>query len=219
MRSSCLVKKFIQMIKLYDKYLLPRITHHVCASGPASKQRQKVVPHATGRVLEIGAGSGLNFGFYSVEKVEYLFALEPSPEMRQLAQQQDYPAGLSLEFVESGAEAIPLPDNSVDTIVSTFTLCSVAELRAALSEMRRVLKPGGEFLFCEHGLAPDLGVRRWQNFLNPAWKKLGGGCHLNRNIPRLIEAEFFSIHNLETMYLPGFKPAGFNYWGMARPVL
>lgn len=205
------------MANLYDKYVLPRITHYVCASGPAAKQRQKVVPRARGRVLEIGVGSGLNLPFYNTEKVEHLFALDPSEEMLALARKQRPVAALSFEFLLSGAETIPLPDHTVDTVLSTFTMCSVTQLDHALSEMRRVLKPGGQLLFCEHGLAPDRGVRRWQNALNPIWKRLGGGCNLNRDIPRLIEAEYFEIENLDTMYLPGFRPAGYNYWGIARP--
>lgn len=205
------------MANLYEKYLLPRITHYVCASGPATKQRQKVVPHATGRVLEIGVGSGLNLPFYKPEKVEHLFALDPSPEMLALARQQSPRTSLSLEFLQSEAEDLPLPDNTVDTIVSTFTMCTVPGLPVALAEMRRVLKPGGRLLFSEHGLAPDPSVQRWQNTLNPLWKRLAGGCHLNRDIPRLIQAEYFEIENLDTIYLPGFKPAGYHYWGVARP--
>jgi len=181
------------------------------------KQRSIVVPQAHGRVLEIGIGSGLNFGFYDASKVDHLFGLEPSLELSALAGKQTPPNGVPLELIQGIAEQIPMEDNSVDSIVITFTMCTIPELPAAFSEMRRVLKPHGELLFCEHGAAPDKSVQRWQNRLNPIWKKFAGGCNLNRKIPALIQEGGFRMENLETKYIPGFKPVGFIYWGMAKP--
>jgi ubiquinone/menaquinone biosynthesis C-methylase UbiE len=204
------------MPNLYDKYLLPRITHWVCTSSPARKQRQKVVPRAHGRVLELGAGSGLNLEFYNPGKVEHLFALEPSTEMWAIAQREKDLSRLEMEFLNGVAEEIPLDDNAVDCIVTTFTMCTIAHLPAAFEEMRRVLKPGGTLLFSEHGLAPDASVRRWQNLMNPAWKRLAGGCHLNRDIPELIKSGGFTFQDLDAMYIPGPKFASYQYWGAAR---
>jgi SAM-dependent methyltransferase len=125
---------------------------------------------------------------------------------------------LEAEFIESGAESIPLDDHSADTVVMTYTLCTIPDVPAALEEIRRVLKPAGKLLFCEHGEAPDAGVRRWQNLVNPLWNMLGGGCNLNRPIPHLLEVGGFRSHDMQTMYIPGWKPACFNYWGSARSV-
>jgi ubiquinone/menaquinone biosynthesis C-methylase UbiE len=205
------------MANLYQKYILPKITHTLCASGPAMKQRQKVVPLATGVVLEIGVGSGLNFKYYNTQTIEHLFALDPSNEMWSLARKQLTSNQINVEFIKGYAEEIPLSDQSIDSIVITFTLCTIRDVDSALSEMRRVLKPTGKLIFCEHGTAPDAPVRRWQNRLNPVWRQLGGGCNLNRNIPQILEHGGFHLSRLETMYIPGFKPACFNYWGEAIP--
>ncbi len=202
----------------YDKYLLPRVVHFVCGQNPAMKQREKIVPLAEGRVLEIGIGSGLNIPFYDAGKVSHLWGVDPSREMWDIAEKNARDHHLDAEFMECGAESIPLDDHSADTIVVTYTLCTVPDPRAALQEIRRVLKPRGNLLFCEHGEAPDENVRRWQQRVNPLWKRLGGGCNLNRPIPRLLEESGFTSADLQTMYIPGWKPACFNYWGSARPV-
>ena len=181
------------------------------------KQRQKIVPLAYGNVLEVGVGSGLNFGYYNSAKVDKLFALDPSEEMWALAKKQLDTSQINIEFTKGYAEEIPLDSNSIDSIVITYTMCTIPNVEASLAEMRRVLKVHGELIFCEHGVAPDNSVRRWQNLLNPIWKNVGGGCNLNRNIPELISDGGFKINNLETMYLPGFKPASYNFWGVARP--
>ena len=207
------------MANLYNKYLLPKITNALCASGPNMKQRQKIVPLAHGQVLEIGVGTGLNFGFYDPAKVEQIFALDPSEEMWSIAQKNVKDKSLKVEFVKGYAEQIPLEDSTVDSIIITYTLCTIPDTQASLKEMRRVLKPGGEFIFCEHGIAPERSVQRWQHILNPIWKKFGGGCNLNRDIPRLITEGSFSIDKMETMYIPGFKPACFNFWGIAKPII
>ena len=200
----------------YDKYLLPRLVHLACGQKPNMRQRQKVVPLVSGKVLEIGIGSGLNIPFYDAEKVEHLWGLDPSAEMWAIAQKSARHHRINTEFVQSGAESIPLEDNCVDSVLVTYTLCTIPDPLIALGEIKRVLKPSGQLVFCEHGKAPDTGVERWQNRLNPVWTKLAGGCHLNRAIPRLLEESGFITSNMQTMYLPGWKPASFNYWGTAR---
>ena len=123
---------------------------------------------------------------------------------------------LDAEYLQSEAESIPLDDDSADTVVMTYTLCTISSVKTALAEIRRVLKPGGRLIFCEHGRAPDRNVQRWQDRLNPVWGKLSGGCNLNRPIPGLLERAGFRSDDMQTMYLPGWKPACFNYWGTAR---
>ena len=199
----------------YDKHLLPRLVHLTCGLKPAMKQRQKVVPLAHGHVLEIGIGSGLNIPFYDASRVQHLWGLDPSAEMWAIAQKNAVEHHLEAEFIQSGAETIPLPSHSADTVVMTYTMCTIPEVESALAEIRRVLKPGGQLLFCEHGQAPDDDVRRWQNRLNPLWRTLAGGCNLNRPIGELLEQAGFSSVDLQTMYIPGWKPACFNYWGRA----
>ncbi len=201
----------------YSKYILPKVVHFTCGLKPNMRQREKVVPHARGRVLEVGVGSGLNFPFYDSTKVTKVWGLDPSPEMIRMAEQKARSLHFKVEFIGLPGDAIPLDDNSVDTVLVTYTLCTIPETTPALEQMLRVLRPGGELIFCEHGAAPDVRVRRWQDRLNPLWKRFGGGCHLNRPIPALIEAGGFRIKALETMYIPGWRPASFNYWGAAVP--
>ena len=199
----------------YAKHVLPHVVHLACGTKPNRRQRQKIVPLARGRVLEIGIGSGLNLEFYDSARVEHVWGLDPSPEMWAIAEASARKQPFKVEFIEAGAERIPLEDRSVDTVVITYTLCTIPEATAALADMRRVLKPGGELVFCEHGLAPDEGVRRWQHRVNPVWRRVGGGCNLNRDIPSLLKAGGFRIRDMDTMYIPGWKPASFNYWGTA----
>jgi SAM-dependent methyltransferase len=199
----------------YDTYLLPKIVHSVCGQNPAMKQREKVVPLAHGLVLEIGIGSGLNIPYYVPDKVDHLWGIDPSREMWAIAGKNARAHHLDAEFIEAGAESIPLDSQSADTVVMTYTMCTIPDVPSALQEIRRVLKPGGKLLFCEHGLAPDAGVRRWQNRLNPVWNTLGGGCNLNRPIADLLKASGLESNDMQTMYIPGWKPACFNYWGSA----
>jgi ubiquinone/menaquinone biosynthesis C-methylase UbiE len=180
------------------------------------RQRAKVVPLAEGRVLEIGAGSGLNLPFYDARKVSRMWALDPSIEMWKMAGIAARRLAFPVEFMPAPAATIPLDDGSVDTVVTTYSLCTIPDVRVALAEMRRVLRSGGLLLFCEHGMAPDAGVRKWQDRMNGLWMVLGGGCHLNRDIPSMLRAGGFEIHTMDTMYLPGWKPAAFNYWGVAK---
>ena len=200
---------------LYARYLLPRIIDLTCGSKPVQKQREKVVPLAGGRVLEVGIGSGRNLPFYDLGKVTCLWGLEPDRAMRRLAEPVAERYGIDVQWLDLPGEEIPLDDASVDTVVLTYTLCSISDPEAALRQMARVLAPDGRLLFCEHGAAPDASVRRWQDRITPLWKSFGGGCRLNRDIPELLERGGFSVDWLETMYIPGWKPACFNFWGRA----
>jgi len=200
---------------LYTRLILPKIVNFTCGTKPCMRQRAKVVPFALGSVLEVGFGSGLNLPFYDKTKVRHVWALDPSSELWDMADERVRGAGVPVEFLHAGAEEIPLPDRSADTVLVTFTLCTLPDAARALREMARVLKPGGELVFTEHGLAPDENVRRWQNRLNPIWRVLGGGCNLNRPIPALLEQGGFRLREISSMYIPGWRPASFNYWGRA----
>ena len=202
-------------MKHYEKYILPKISEFLCSGKPIMYQRKKVVPLAKGRVLEIGIGSGLNLPYYDSSRVEHIWGLEPSVQMRKKVEKRAISSPVEIEIIGLSGNEIPLASNSVNTVLVTYALCSIPDVIQALGEMRRVLMPGGELIFCEHGLAPDKDVRRWQDRINPIWKRLGGGCHLNRPIPDLIEQGGFKINTIETMYIPGWKPACFNYWGSA----
>lgn len=205
------------LARLYRRHLLPRLVHLACGLEPAMRQRARIVPLAEGRVLEVGLGSGLNLAFYDPARVMRVLGLDPSPEM--WARTGAEPATLSFEFgrILAGAEHIPLEEAAVDSVVMTYTLCSIPDAAAALGEVRRVLAPGGRLLFCEHGLAPHPAGRRWQRRLDPIWRPLAGGCHLDRDIPGLLAAAGFECVELERGYIEGWRPASFNYWGVAVP--
>jgi len=200
---------------LYNRYILPKVVHFTCGLKPNMCQREKVVPHARGRVLEVGIGSGLNLPYYDVTKITKIWGLDPAPEMTRMARRAAGSLPFEVEFIGLPGDEIPLEDSSVDTVVVTYTLCTIPDTSPALRQMSRVLRPGGELIFCEHGAAPDAAVRRWQDRLNPIWKRLGGGCNLNRQIPALIEAGGFRIKHMDAMYIPGWRPASYNYWGTA----
>jgi ubiquinone/menaquinone biosynthesis C-methylase UbiE len=201
---------------LYDRYILPVVLNAAMSTKPIRYQRKKVVPRAQGRVLEIGFGAGHNLPFYDASKVTHLWALEPSKEMRERAAERVSQSSIPLEFLDLPSEEIPLGNEEADTILITYTLCTIPDVTKALGEMRRVLKSGGKMIFCEHGEAPDADVRKWQERLTPAWKFIGGGCHVGRPIPKMIIDSGFRIEGMETMYLPGTpRFAGFNYWGDA----
>ena len=203
-------------MSLYDKYILPSFLNCACGSKPINYQRQKVVPLAGGIILEVGIGSGLNIPFYDRAKVEKLIGLDPSPELNAMAQKMADQHDLEVEFLLSGAENIPLPDDHVDTVLVTYTMCTIPDALSANKEMLRVLKPGGRMIFCEHGLAPDAKVSKWQSRIDPFWGKIAGGCHLHRDIPELIRSSGFQIQTMDEMYLPSTpKFAGYNYWGIA----
>jgi ubiquinone/menaquinone biosynthesis C-methylase UbiE len=202
---------------VYERFVLPRVLDFAMRQEPISRQRAKVVPLASGRVLEIGIGSGLNLRYYERSRVEKLWGLDPSLELQKVARRRATEAGIDVEFLALSSESIPLDDASVDTVVTTYTLCTIPDAPRALQEMRRVLRPGGRMLFSEHGRAPDEGVKRWQDRLNPVWKKIGGGCNLNRPMADLIADAGFALRGLETMYLPGPRPMTYTYWGAAEP--
>jgi ubiquinone/menaquinone biosynthesis C-methylase UbiE len=200
----------------YRDRLLPRLLDGAMKNRMLKPYRERVVGAAEGRVLEIGAGSGMNFRYYGAGTGE-LMALEPDPNLTAMARERAEMAGRPVRFLAAGAEAIPLEDASVDTVVTTWTLCSIADAGAALKEMRRVLKPSGRLLFVEHGRAPEAGVARWQNRINPVWKRIAGGCNLNRPIPTLIEAAGFRVEALSAGYAPeGPKIMTYLYEGAAR---
>lgn len=201
---------------VYAKYVLPRFIDLSMRNKETTRVREEWVPHARGNVLEIGIGSGLNLPFYSRE-VGRIYGLEPSPELRKLARKRSIGKDIHVEFFsQSAEEPIPLPDQSVDTVVTTWTLCSIPDPLRALRQMKKVLKPDGHLIFVEHGRAPDSGVAVWQDRLTPVWKRIGGGCHLNRKIDDLLLKAGFSIEELKTTYLPGPRPMTYTYQGFAH---
>jgi ubiquinone/menaquinone biosynthesis C-methylase UbiE len=200
----------------YDRYILPPLIDVACGARPIGKQRAKLVPSAGGVVLELGFGSGRNLPYYDRSKVERLYALEPSQGMLVRARKLAAGADLPVEILPETAETLSLGPASVDTVVVTYSLCTIPDPVAALEAARRALKADGRLLFCEHGRAPDAKVRRTQARIEPIWKHIAGGCHLTRDIPALIQEAGFRIETLETMYLPGTPGwAGFNSWGVA----
>tara|TARA_Y100000389_G_scaffold41413_1_gene36124 strand:- start:369 stop:989 length:621 start_codon:yes stop_codon:yes gene_type:complete len=203
-------------MSLYEKYVLPKFLNCACGSKPVARQREKVVPLAEGRVLEIGIGSGLNLPFYDKTKVDEIWGLDPSEELSGMARTVAKQEGMKVNFISSGAEEIPLPDDHFDSVLITYTMCTIPEVIRANTEIRRVLKDQGKMIFCEHGVAPDDNIRKWQKRINPFWGKIAGGCNINRNIPSLIQESGFDIVEMEEMYLPNTpKIAGYNFWGYA----
>ena len=203
-------------MSLYDKYVLPKFLNCACGSNPVSRQRQKVVPLVEGKVLEVGVGSGLNLPFYDKSKIDELWGLDPSEELSDMARKLADRENIVVNFISSGAEEIPLPDSYFDSVLITYTMCTIPEVARANKEIKRVLKRGGKLIFCEHGEAPDENIRKWQKRINPFWGKLAGGCNINRKIPSLIQNAGCEIVELEEMYLPKTpKIAGYNYWGYA----
>jgi ubiquinone/menaquinone biosynthesis C-methylase UbiE len=202
----------------YDRYVLPALIGAACGAKPVAKQRAKIVPQAEGVVLELGFGTGLNLAHYDFSKVRRVFALEPAEGMLVRARRAAARSGAPVEVLPETAEALSLGPASVDTVLVTYSLCTIPDPHAALEGARRALKPGGRLLFCEHGLAPDEKVRRTQARLEPVWKRIAGGCHFTRDVPALIQGAGFALERLDTMYLPGTPHfAGYNYWGSARP--
>lgn len=200
----------------YDRHILPRLIGAACAQPDFGRQRARIVPQARGVVLEFGFGTGLNLPHYDPAKVTRLYALEPSEGMLARARQAAVGAPVATEILPEVAERLSLPSASVDTVVTTYCLCSIPDVGAALAGARRALKPGGRLLFCEHGLAPDVSVQRWQRRIEPIWKPIGGGCHLARDIPRIIRDAGFTIERIDSGYRPNApRWAGFDYLGQA----
>jgi ubiquinone/menaquinone biosynthesis C-methylase UbiE len=202
----------------YKRRVLPHIINLAMKNKDATRLREAWVPRARGKVLEIGIGSGLNLPFYSSE-VERVYGVEPSLALQEMARRRAATGRTKVEFLsQSAEEPLPFADQSIDTVVMTWTLCSIPNASQALVQMRRVLKAQGRLFFIEHGRAPDPGVVAWQDRLTPLWKKIGGGCHLNRKIDELIVSAGFQIAELKKYYLPGPRPMTYTYQGFAEPM-
>ena len=202
--------------KFYETNVVPKLLTVLCNTKPNHYQRQKIVPLATGDVVEIGVGPGLNLQYYNTTNVNRVIGIDPSDELNKIAKKNANKVNLDIEFNLSSAESIDLPTSSVDSVVCTFSLCSIPDPKKALNEIYRILKPGGKYFFCEHGISPDFFTKVFQNVTNIFYPKLSGGCHANRDIPKLITDSGLKIDEKDTMYLPGsVKFLGFNYWGVA----
>jgi len=201
-------------MNLYERWILPPILDLIMRQKHLTKYRRAVVAAARGRVLEIGVGSGLNFPLYG-KQVELVYGIDPSPRLLAIARRRAAASGVPVELLLGSATAIPLADNAVDTVVMTWTLCSIPDPLAALREMRRVLKPDGNLCFVEHGLSPEPGIERWQHRITPAWRRVAGGCHLDRKIDELIRRAGFNLTNLQVEYAPGLRTMSYMYEGCA----
>lgn len=201
----------------YERHLLPHLLDWACGVSLFSRQRQKLIPLAHGRVLEVGLGTGRNLPFYDRQRVSQVVGVDPALSLHPIARRRVAASGLDVELMGLSAERLPAPDASFDTVVSTWTLCSIPDPVAALREMRRVLKPGGQLLFSEHGRAPEPDVARWQTRLQPYWKPLAGGCHLDRDIPALLAEAGFAC-DVQSRYLWGPRVLSYHYWGGAVAV-
>lgn len=199
----------------YDRHVLPYLIDMACGIRPVARQREKVVPLAQGRVLEVGIGTGLNIPFYDKSRVTRVTGVDPALRMHSLAQKRIAQAGLDVDLIGLSAERLPVDDASFDTVVCTYTLCSIPDPAAALYEVRRVLKPGGQFLFCEHGRSPDPATARWQQRIEPLWMPLAGGCHLTRDVPALLLDAGLNA-TVEQDYIGGPHVLTYHYWGQAH---
>ena len=205
-------------MSFYEKYILPRFLNCACASKPITYQRKKVVPLAEGKILEVGIGSGLNLPFYNKSKIEEIWGIDPSEELNAMAKKVAIKEDINVNFITSSAEDIPFPNDYFDTVLITYTMCTIPSVLQANKEIRRVLKHNGKMIFCEHGVSPDENIKKWQKRLNSIWGKIAGGCNINRNIPVLIKSSGFKIVEMDEMYLPKTpRIAGYNYWGYAKP--
>jgi ubiquinone/menaquinone biosynthesis C-methylase UbiE len=205
-------------MSFYDRHVLPCLIDWSCGLPRITAQRRTVVPQAEGRVLDVGIGSGRNLPLYDPRRVTALVGLDPSIELLAVTRQRAHELPFPVELLAQPAETMDLDGASFDTVVLTYTLCSIAGVQEALRQVRRVLKPGGRLLFCEHGAAPDAGVRRWQQRLAPAWRRLAGGCNLLSDAPALLDAAGFRIEQLDAYYLPQTpRFLGYHTVGAARP--
>jgi SAM-dependent methyltransferase len=200
---------------VYRDRVLPRLIDRACRTPELAEWRTGVTKGLAGRVVEIGFGSGLNLRHYPPE-VDVVLAVEPAAVSRRLAARREAQSGVRVEHVGLDGEELALADASVDCALSTFTLCTIPDIERALSELRRVIKPGGRFHFLEHGLAPEPGVARWQRRLEPLQKRVAGGCHLTRDIPRLVRAAGFELEALEQRYAQGPRPWSWFSSGVVR---
>lgn len=198
----------------YSRFILPRLIDAAMNVEEITRLRKHVIPAARGVVLEIGIGSGLNLPFYS-PAVTKLYGVDPSAELLAMARPRAASSPFPVELLHQKADRLPLADESVDSAVVTWSLCSIDDPESTLREVRRVLKPGGALAFVEHGLSPDVGVRTWQNRLTPLWRHVAGGCHLNRKMDDVVRSAGFSMTALHEGYVPGPKPMTYMYEGQA----
>lgn len=199
----------------YQSVILPKCLDLACGTKPIRKQREKVVPRAHGTVVEIGIGSGLNLPFYDASRVENVIGIDPDDAIWEKAKPRVAACDFPVERLGLSGEKIPLQDKSADSVLVTYALCTIPDPVAALREMGRILKPGGDIIFTEHGRAPDMSVARCQARIDPIWKRIAGGCHSGRDIPNLFTAAGLKITELNEMYVPGPKVLSYNYWGTA----
>jgi ubiquinone/menaquinone biosynthesis C-methylase UbiE len=204
-------------MSLYQGHVLPHLLHFAMLQNYLVPFRKRVIGAEEGRVLEIGIGSGLNLPLYGAA-TELVIGLEPSSKLLRMTRPRASAAAVRITLLDASAEAIPLDAASIDTVVTTWTLCTIPNVPLALAEMRRVLKPGGALLFVEHGRAPEAGVARWQDRLDPLWSRIAGGCHLNRKMDDLIASNGFRIEALANARLPGPRTHSFIYEGWAQPL-
>ncbi len=205
------------MDNLWDRYVVPKLIGFCCAQPQIMKARSRIVPQASGDVLELGCGGGINMEFYDPARITSFAGLDPSPGLLEASHAAAKAKGMKADIRSGVGEAMPYADASFDTVLVTFTLCSVTNQAQTLSEMRRVLRPGGKALFLEHGGAPDASVQVWQRRIEPVWKRIGGGCHLTRPITSAYEAAGFKVASVEKSYMPKTpRPFGWIEWGEAR---
>jgi ubiquinone/menaquinone biosynthesis C-methylase UbiE len=202
-------------MSFYQRHVLPRLLHMAMRQEALLPFRRRVVSAAEGRVLEVGIGSGLNLPLYG-PAVRTVIGLDPSEELLRMARERAAATPIPVELLEASARAVPLDAASIATVVTTWTLCTIPDANRALGELRRVLKPGGALLFVEHGRAPEPGVALWQERLDPLWRRIAGGCHLNRKIDDLISSSGFRVDTLANARLPGPRTHTFLYEGRAR---
>ena len=202
-------------MSIYEKYFLPKLLDFCCGMEGFQNKRSQIVPLAYGRVLEIGIGSGLNFDHYNFERISEIIGIDPAVSSVAIARSRAVLYDSKISFIESSAESIALESSSFDCAVIGYSLCTIPEPNLALAEAHRLLKSSGSLFFMEHGLAPEVNIQKWQHRLTPLWKKIGGGCHLNRNIEELIQASGFQFKNLKKKYIKGPKIAAFQYYGEA----
>lgn len=206
------------MASWWERHGVPRLIKCACSQGQIMKLRSKVVPHASGDVLELGCGGGINMEFYDPARIGSFAGLDPSPELLEMSRAAAQAHGITADIRGGIGEAMPFENARFDTVVTTFTLCSVTEQAAVLAEIRRVLKPGGTALFLEHGAAPDDGVAKWQRRIEPVWKRIGGNCHLTRTIGDAYEKAGFTVDRQAAGYVPKTpRPFGWYEYGGARP--
>ncbi|MDA9785273.1 class I SAM-dependent methyltransferase [Gammaproteobacteria bacterium] len=202
-------------MSLYEKYFLPKLLDFCCGMEGFQNKRSQIVPLAHGRILEIGIGSGLNFDHYNFDKVKEIIGVDPAVSSVAMARSRSSQYNSKISFIESSAESIDLPSSTFDCVLIGYSLCTIPDPLKALAEARRLMKPEGSLFFMEHGLAPEKNIQKWQHRLTPGWKKIGGGCNLNRDIENLISTSGFQFKSLSKKYIKGPKIAAFQYYGEA----